>query len=260
MDKPQNPIEYNREAWNHQVRSGNRWTKPYSDEIINNARAGKWEVVLTPFKPVPSEWFPAAGAKLLGLASAGGQQCPVFAAAGFDVTVFDNSPEQLKQDEIMAKKHHLQIKTVQGDMADLSVFENETFDVVFNPCSTGFVPDVIPVYKEVSRVLKKGGIFMTGFTNPVYFLFDVRLAEEGIFRLKYHSPYSDLKSLSHDELSHFLRQHEPIVYGHSLEAHINGQLNAGLNLTAIYEDIWGNNNLVDRFFPAFVASRAVKSL
>lgn len=258
MKKPENYLVYNREAWNHQVRSGNRWTKPFSDEAVAQAGKGIINVVLTPVKPVPLSWFPAKGSKLLGLASAGGQQCPLFASYGFDVTVFDNSSEQLKQDEMMSERHNLNIKTIQGDMADLSAIEDETFDVVFNPCSTGFVPDVIPVYNEASRVLKKGGIFMTGFLKPVYYLFDIKLVEKGIFTLKYQSPYSDLESLDEDELNHFLEQNEPVVFGHSLEDHINGQLQAGLRITDLFEDYWGENNPIDRHLPSFVATRAVK--
>ncbi len=258
MVKPSNYLEYNRKAWNHLVRSGNRWTKPFHDQVINDARDGKWEVVLTPKTPVPHSWFPPAESKLLGLASAGGQQCPVFAAAGYEVTVFDNSPEQLNQDKQMAAKHGLHINTVQGDMADLSVFADESFDVVFNPCSTCFVPDVKKVYKEVARVLKPGGVFMTGFTNPVYYLFDIKLADEGVFRLKYHTPYSDLESLSHQELNSFIEKNEPLIFGHSLEALLNGQLQAGLSLTDMFEDHWGENNHIDRFMPVFMATRAVK--
>ena len=258
MDKPSDYLDYNRNAWNHLVRSGNRWTQPFSDQVIQEARNGKWDVVLTPKKPVPHDWFPPAGSKLLGLASAGGQQCPVFAAAGFEVTVFDNSPEQLNQDKMMAEKHGLDIKTVQGDMADLSVFADNSFDVIFNPCSTCFVPDVRKVYLEAARVLKPGGIFMTGFTKPVYYLFDIKLAEAGDFRLKYHSPYSDLESLSAEELDIFLKQQEPVIFGHSMEALMGGQLEAGLSLTHLFEDRWGDNNPIDRYMPAFMATRAVK--
>ena len=258
MDKPSNYLDYNRNAWNHLVRSGNRWTKPFDDQTINDARNGKWEVVLTPHTPVPLHWFPSPGSDLLGLASAGGQQCPVFAAAGYHVTVFDNSPEQLNQDKVMAEKHGLRITTVQGDMADLSVFPDNSFDVVFNPCSTCFVPDVKKVYREVARILRPGGVYMTGFTKPVYYLFDIKLADEGIFTLKYHSPYSDLESLDEQELKNFIDKQEPLVFGHSLEALINGQIQAGLMITDMFEDRWGDDNPIDRFMPAFVATRAVK--
>jgi len=256
---PGNILEYNREAWNHQAKSGNRWTIPVGIEEIKKARKGNIEVVLTPEKPVPAEWFPEKGTKVLGLASAGGQQCPLFAAAGYNVTVFDNSPEQLNQDMQVARQHRLKMNFVQGDMRDLSEFDDETFDWVFNPCSTGFVDDVIKVYKEVSRILKPGGVFMTGFTNPVFYLFDIKLADQGIFTLKYKSPYSDINSLPEDELNNFVESNEPLVFGHSLEALLNGQLQAGLTITDLYEDVWGNNHPLDAYLPCFMATRAVKT-
>lgn len=259
MIDPENYLNYNRNAWNHLVQSGNRWTRPFDDEVIASARKGLFEVLLTPSKPVPREWFPASGAELLGLASAGGQQCPVFAAAGYRVTSFDNSPEQLNQDKTMAQKHQLEIKTVQGDMSDLSVFDDESFDVVFNPCSTCFVPDVIRVYREVNRILKPGGILMTGITNPVFYLFDMKLAEKGEFVLKYKSPYSDYQSLDKEELNDLIRKNEPLIFGHSLEQHLNGQLQNGLQLTDLFEDHWGENHPVDQYLPCFMATRAVKS-
>ena len=83
---------YNRTAWNKQVASGNQWTVPVSADMIAAARRGEWTVLLTPTKPVPSAWFPnLKGCDLLCLASGGGQQGPIFAAAGANVTVFDNS-------------------------------------------------------------------------------------------------------------------------------------------------------------------------
>jgi len=258
MSKPKNYLEYNRNAWDHQVRTGNRWTIPVGEEEIEKARKGEWSVVLTPNAKVPREWFPDKGAKVLGLASAGGQQGPVLAAAGYEVTIFDNPSEQLGQDQKVSKKYNLGIKTVQGDMADLSVFKNKSFDCVFNPCSTGFVPDVVKVYREAARVLKPGGIFLTGYTNPVYYLFDVMLVERGIFTLKYSSPYSDLDSLDEEELKFFTDKNEPVVFGHSWDAHINGQIQAGLHITEIIEDNWGEGNPIDKYFPAFIASRAVK--
>jgi SAM-dependent methyltransferase len=258
MQRPENYLEYNRAAWNHQVRKGNRWTVPVGEAEINAARNGEWKVVLTPRKTVPLRWFADPGSKVLGLASGGGQQGPLLAAAGYDVTIFDNSEEQLEQDRKVSDKFDLGIKIVQGDMADLSVFDDESFDMVFNPLSISFVPDVLPVYREVARVLKPGGIFLTAFTKPVYNLFDVMLVEKGIFTLKYSSPYSDVKSLDDDELKFFMDQNEPLVFGHSLDHFINGQLKAGLMIMEIMEDDWGGDNPVDKHFPAFVAVRSVK--
>jgi SAM-dependent methyltransferase len=152
------------------------------------------------------------------------------------------------------------LNTIQGDMADLSIFKDETFDLVFNPCSTGFVADVVKVYKEASRVLKPGGIFMTGFTNPVYYLFDIALAEKGIFTLKYKMPYSDFTSLDDEELKFFTDKNEPLIFGHSLEDLLNGQLKSGLVLTHIIEDSWGDDNPINKYFNPFFATRAVKGM
>ena len=258
MERPENYLEYNRIAWNFQARNGNRWTVPVGEEVISNARKGDWKVVLTPEKAVPDDWFPPAGCRALGLASGGGQQGPVLAAAGYNITIFDNSEEQLSRDAKSAAKYDLPLKTERGDMADLSRFGDNSFEFVFNPLSTAFVPDVIKVYREVARVLSPGGVFLTAFTNPVYYLFDLALAEKGIFTLKYQSPYSDLRSLDDDELGKFINDNEPLVFGHSFEAHLNGQLSCGLEIKEIYEDNWGGSNPVDNYFPAFIACRSVK--
>src|SRR5262249_2109595 len=114
-------LSYNRHAWDRKVAEGDRWTIPVGPEVIAAARRGAWQVVLTPTRPVPREWFPAlASLEVLCLASGGGQQSPVLAAAGASVTVLDNSPMQLAQDRLVADRDGLTIQTVQGDMADLS--------------------------------------------------------------------------------------------------------------------------------------------
>ncbi|MEM9413625.1 MAG: SAM-dependent methyltransferase, partial [Planctomycetota bacterium] len=51
-------LDYNRKAWNKQVQQKNQWTLPVTSEQIADARIGKWQVVLTPTKPVPAHWFP----------------------------------------------------------------------------------------------------------------------------------------------------------------------------------------------------------
>ena len=122
---------YNREAWNRQVAEGNPWTIPVSSEAVAAARRGEWSIVLTPSIPVPRAWFPLLdGADVLCLASGGGQQGPILAAAGAQVTVFDNSPRQLARDREVAEREGLGIRTVEGDMADLSAFADASFDLI----------------------------------------------------------------------------------------------------------------------------------
>ena len=124
---------YNQKAWDKQVAEGNPWTVPVTSDEIDRARAGDWKIVLTPRKPVPPDWYPDLhGTPVLCLACGGGQQAPILAAAGADVTVFDNSPRQLEQDRVVAKRDGLNMKFVEGDMADLSAFSDDQFRLVFH--------------------------------------------------------------------------------------------------------------------------------
>ena len=159
--------EYNRGAWDHLVATGNRWTVPVSHDDIERARQGQWEIVLTPSKPVPRHWFgDLVDANVLCLAGAGGQQAPILAAAGANVTVFDNSPAQLNQDRSVAEREGLTIELIEGDMRDLSCFQDERFDLIFHPCSNCFVPELAPVWREAARVLKTGGEMLSGYEQP----------------------------------------------------------------------------------------------
>jgi SAM-dependent methyltransferase len=185
-------LEYNRRAWDAAVRGKSEWTVPVGPEVIAAARRGEWSIVLTPTKAVPRNWFPAdlQGVRVLCLASGGGQQGPVLAAAGAVVTVFDNSPRQLAQDRKVAKREKLEIVTEQGDMADLSRFAGGSFDLIVHPVSNVFVPAVRPVWNEAFRVLRAGGELLAGFCNPAMFIFDDLLSDEGILQVLHKLPIS----------------------------------------------------------------------
>ncbi|MEA3439642.1 MAG: class I SAM-dependent methyltransferase [Chloroflexota bacterium] len=252
--------KFNRDTWNRYVEDGNQWTIPVSSEAIAEARAGRWKIYLTPIKPVPLEWFPEINnADVLCLASGGGQQGPLLAATGARVTVFDNSPRQLAQDRYVAERENLELKTIEGDMADLSIFPDQVFDLIVHPISNVFVPDVKPVWHEAYRVLRPGGILLAGFTNPIIYIFDWELLDdEGILDVRYSLPYSDLESLPEDALNRHLDKGGALEFSHTLEDQIGGQLEAGFLLSGFYEDMWNEDNALKDFFPTFIASRAVK--
>jgi SAM-dependent methyltransferase len=251
-------LSYNRSAWDHQVATGNRWTIPVGPDVIAAARQGSWQIVLTPSQPIPRSWFPAlAGCDVLCLASGGGQQGPILAAVGARVTVFDNSPRQLERDREVAARERLELTTVEGDMANLSAFADESFGLIVHPCSNCFVPDVRPVWREAARVLRPGGVLLAGFINPVYFLFDETKSNTGVLEVRYSIPYSDLASLSAAERQSYLDRQEPLIFGHSLDDQLGGQLDAGLVLTGLYEDR-DPQNLLSRYIANCLATRAVK--
>ena len=250
---------YNRDAWNKEVEGGkNRWSIPVSHEIIEKARLGEFSIVLTENIPVPQRWFPLLnGVDVLCLASGGGQQGPVLAAVGANVTVFDNSPAQLKQDQLVAEREALILRTVEGDAADLSMFADESFDLVFNPCSTVFMPDVRAVWRESARVLRHGGILMTGSMNPVHYMFDLFKMDEGVLEVAHAIPYSDLTSLPKEDLDEQIEKGLPVEFGHSLTDLLGGQCEVGLMITDLYEYYMLESPL-HNYHPSYIATRAVK--
>ncbi len=254
-------LHHNESAWNQQATEQNEWSQPVSAELIKEAKEGKWEVHLTP-KPLNKEWLgDVKGKKILCLASAGGQQAPVLAAAGASVVVYDISEEQLKQDQKVAERDGLSLKTVQGDMRDLSVFEDESFDLIFHPISNHYVENVNPVWKETYRVLKKGGTLLASFFNPVVFVADRNPQDmaEGIIRPKYTVPYADIKDLSEEKIVKKLKNNEALVFGHSLSDLIGGQLKAGFLMEDFVEEMQPHPRfLIDKYLPTFLATKAVK--
>ena len=249
--------KYNQQKWDLQVEKGNPWTIPSSPERIAAAREGTWSVQLTEFKPVPREWFPKElqGVNILCLASGGGQQGPVLAAAGANVTVFDNSPRQLEQDRKVATRDGLVLVTVEGDMRDLSVFGDGCFDLVFQPVSNVFCPEILPVWHEAYRVMSPGGILMVGFDNPDVFIFDTTLEEKGVLEVRYPLPFDATQLSDEDRLREF-GQDGPLEFSHSLEEQIGGQLEAGFVLTGFYEDKQSSH--IGKYIPGYFATRTVK--
>jgi len=253
-------VDYNRRAWDGLAARRNEWTVPVGPEVIAAAREGDWSVQLTPVKPVPRGWFPdLVGARVLGLACGGGQQGPVLAAAGARVTVLDASEAQLVRDREVAAREGLTIATVAGDMADLSAFDDGSFELVFHPVANCFAADVRPVWREVSRVLAPGGVLLAGFCNPLLFLFDPWKADEGTLEVRFPLPYSDLESLPAEERERWVARGEPLEFGHTLTDQLGGQLDAGLMLAGLYEDVARSpDDALSRFTPAYIATRAVK--
>jgi SAM-dependent methyltransferase len=247
---------FNREAWDRQVASGkNPWTVPVTPEIVARARAGDWSMVLTENQPVPREWFPPLqGLRVLGLACGGGQQGPIFAAAGAEVTIFDNSPAQLARDREVADREGLNLRTVEGDMRDLSAFANESFDLVFHPVSNLFIHEIRPVWREAARVLRRGGTLLAGFMQPIVYIFDFEELDKGNFLVMNKIPYSDIEVYGEEKLRAGDR---PAEFGHSLSDQLAGQTEAGLAIVGMYED--RHNDLrLGEYIPTYMATRAVK--
>jgi SAM-dependent methyltransferase len=244
--------DINSEIIDRWIEKGWEWGIPVSHESFLAAKKGDWEVVLTPVKPVPKDWFPKMrGIKLLGLACGGGQQMPIFTALGAQCTVFDYSKRQLDSERLVAEREGYQINIVRGDMSKPLPFEDNSFDMIFHPVSNCYIEDVQPVWNECFRILKSGGILMAGLDNGINFIFD---DEEK--KLCHSLPFNPLK----DErlYKELIDNEDGVQFSHTLEEQLRGQLKAGFIFKDLYEDTNGSGRLHDMGIPAFWATLAVK--
>ena len=204
------------------------WSRCICDEDMQNAKSGTVNLHLTHSRKIPHNWLPASlkGSKLLCLAGAGGQQAPLLAMAGADVTVLDLSEKMLEQDRIMAERYHLQLDLIHGNMCDMHFFPDNLFDIIINPSSLMYIPDVSIVYKECYRILKKGGIFILSAPAPVNYLCE--FVQEGqYYKACNRMPY---KSYEHEN------QGDWIEFGHTMEDYLGGLLLSGFIIKGYFEE------------------------
>lgn len=228
------------------------WGRPITHEQFLAAKAGDWSIVLTPTRPVPADWFPdLKGRKLLGLACGGGQQMPLFAAAGAKCTVLDYSERQLESERMVSQREGYEIDIVRADMSKALPFADESFDVIVHPVSNSYIREVEPLWRECFRILKPGGVLLAGLDNGINYLFDDE--ETMLTHSLPFDPVSDPALM--EELQ---KTDSGVQFSHTFEEQVGGQLKAGLVLTHLFEDYNGEGRLHEMNIPTFVATRAVK--
>ena len=222
--KPSDDHWHNRAAWDRLAKQQNRLAKPARDEdFVDPLRfvdAAGW------LGPDISE------RRVLCLAAGGGRHGPLYAAAGADVTVVDLSPAMLALDESVARKRNLRLRTIEASMDDLSDLATDQFEIVIHPVSTCYVPDVAPVYREVARVLKIGGIYISQHKQPTSLQATVD-PHEGKFYLE-HYYYSE-EPLRPTVKPNLVREEGTLEYIHRWEQLIGKMCRAGFVIEALLE-------------------------
>jgi len=257
-----NYTDVNADVISQWAKDGWEWGIPISSEDFARAKGGDWSMVLTPQIPVPHEWFAPFlqggrmdGVALLGLASGGGQQMPIFAALGADCTVLDYSSAQLDSERLVATREGYEINIVQADMTKPLPFADNSFDIIFHPVSNCYIEDVHHVWQECRRILRPGGVLLSGLDNGINYIFD--FDENAPLRVANKLPFNPLKD---PELYKICIEGDwGIQFSHTIEEQLGGQLQAGLVLTHLYED---RDNLpgIGEYYPQYIATRAVKPL
>jgi SAM-dependent methyltransferase len=204
------PYLQNAAAWNRLCESGSVFAKTASDEECR-----------MPLQTLDTRgWLPAtvAGLDVLCLAAGGGWQSILYAVAGARVTVVDLSRAMLKQDAEEAAKRGVHVRVVEASMDRLEALQNETFDIVHQPVSTCYVPEIVRVYEEVARVLRDGGLYISQHKQPTSLQIVGRdAADRYVLGTRYYRsgplpPASD-RSYREDGTQEFLHRWEDLVGG-----------------------------------------------
>jgi SAM-dependent methyltransferase len=222
---------FNRERWGDLVRAKVAYSRPFLDLTPDRAQR-----IVDPFGLLGD----LAGRCVLCLAGGGGQQSACFGVLGAQVTVIDITPEQLEQDRLAAAHYGHEVRTVEGDMRDLSAFAEDEFDVVWHAHSLNFVPDAESVFAEVVRVLRPGGWYRLSCWNPHAHGIDERhWTGEGYVVSR---PYGDgpMDWLGEDwpmedEDGNAISVPGPKEFRHTLSTLLNGQATRGLRLHRMAE-------------------------
>jgi ubiquinone/menaquinone biosynthesis C-methylase UbiE len=248
-----NYTDINAQTIDRWIEAGWEWGIPVTHDEYIKATHGEWNVLLTPTKYVPKNWFPELnGKKLLGLASGGGQQMPVFAALGAYVTALDYSEKQLASERLVADREGYHIELIKADMTKTFPFNDDVFDIIFHPVANCYVEDVYHVWNECFRVLKRGGVLLAGMDNGLNFLFD---DNEKSLEIVNKLPFNPLKDKG--QLRKLEESDDGIQFSHTIEEQIGGQLKAGFILKELYED-YNATGLLKEYAPSFIATNAVK--
>lgn len=246
--------DINAETIDRWIAEGWEWGRPISHEEYEAALEGKWDVVLTPTRKVPHEWLgDLRGKKILGLASGGGQQMPIFAALGAECTVLDYSRSQLESERMVAEREGYFIRIIRGDMTRPLPFADGEFDLIFHPVSNCYIREVKPVWKECWRVLRPGGVLLSGVDHYINYIVDSEERE-----IVNALPFDPL--VNEEQRRQLERDDCGMQFSHTLEEQINGQLEAGFTLLSLYEDTNGEGRLHDLNIPTFLAMRSIKDV
>ena len=250
----ENYTDHNAAVIDRWIEEGWEWGQPISHEAFLAAQNGDWHMLLTPTKPVPRAWFgDLRGKRVLGLASGGGQQMPIFAALGAESYVLDYSPRQIASEREVAAREGYEIHALRADMTRPLPYPDSFFDLVFHPVSNCYIREVLPVWRECARVLKPGGRLLAGLDNGFNYLFD---EEEHEDRITGRLPYDPLAD---EEQARVARQTDSgFQFSHGISEQIGGQLQAGFRLLDVYDDTNGRGFLHEHGVPCFWATLAEK--
>lgn len=230
-----NVARYNIKRWNALAKAGAIFSLP-----IENLRESTARDFVDPFHKLGE----LKKKRVLCLGGGGGRQSIAFSFLGAEVTVLDISDAQLKLDADRAKQMGMEVKTIRGDMREMSFFDDDYFDIVDQPYSINFIPGIEPVLREVSRILCTKGIYQLMCSNSFYAGIQASDWDGHCYPLK--KQYLNGAEIGYkDEDWVFRGKKSPLKinpakeYRHTLSAIINGLVEQGFTIMGLEEECLG---------------------
>lgn len=216
--------QHNQWAWDNLAQQGSGFARPATNEDFQHP-----ERVINPFGWIPG---PVAGKQVLCLAAGGGKHGPIFASQQADVTVVDISETMLRLDREIARREKVPLKTINTSMNNLSALGSGIFDIVLQPVSTCYVKNIRAVYREVARVIKTGGIYISQHKQPISLQAAAKPSANGAYNIQ--EPYyrsGPLPSVTNSEH----REANTKEFLHTLEAILGGMCAQGFSINDVKE-------------------------
>ena len=235
--------QHNRNAWNDRVRRG--------DWFIDTAGEKEFRDPLRAIDP-PGWLGGVSGRHILCLAAGGGRHGPLLASLGAVVTVVDLSPRMLDLDRKIASERNLNVTVVEGSMDDLSMLPENRFDAVIQPVSTCYVPSIDPVFRQVSRVLRPGGQYLSQHKQPISLQTDPEPASGAGGYLVREAYYRE-GPLPAGRPGELFREHGTQEFLHRLEEILGGMCRNGF----VIEDLIEPNHSRRKVKPGTFAHRCL---
>ena len=230
MDVQNSSIAINKEWWEKMAAEQNGFTLPWLEldpAVVYQLADGQLKKAPPPLNDIYplSVLSDVKGKDVLCLASGGGQQSAVFGILGANVTVVDIGDGQLGGDKKAAQHYGYKVTTFQGSMTDLSMLNDNSFDLVYQAPSMGYISDVKQVNTEVARILRSGGLYRADAQDPLAQFIDEFWDGKGY---KITVPYAVRERKRAEDKN-------VIEYRHYIDETFNGLIGCGFTIEGVYD-------------------------
>ena len=107
------------------------------------------------------------GKHILELACGGAQNSIALAKSGACVTAVDLSSKQLAHARDLVRSEGADVALIQADIERLTMFPDESFDIILSSNGIEFVTDIDACLREWHRVLRPGAIAVISTVHPL---------------------------------------------------------------------------------------------